>query len=159
MNIEASDHIITLFEDIRQMPDIRRQIMERYLLLSDEVGSSSAAYQQKQRQIMALVEKGMQAESAEAKNDVLIQIQTLAENSFLNVGGVDNPVSFMALAFAVLVQSIDKEAKTDISENALTELVGWCSEQGITYQQMESAVEVVRKKSLFSLRHFSQSDI
>lgn len=159
MTIEVNSHTLTLFEDIRQMPDIRKQIMERYLLLSEEVGSTTIAYQNKQHQIMALVERGMQVESAEQKNDILIQIQTLAENSFMNVGAIENTVSFTALAFAVLVESVDNEKKTDTNENALTQLVEWCSNEGMSHEEMESALEVVRKKSLVNLRHFSQSDM
>ncbi len=155
MIIEVGEYKVKVYEDIRQLPDTKKQAMERYLLLSNEVGSSAADYQNKQQQILSLVERGLNTENVDDAKDILLQVQTLSENSFMNVSAIESPVSFKALAFAALVESVNGEAVNDLSEDALVDLV---FRLGVSYQQASDVVELVKKNSNDNLQRTFLTD-
>jgi len=135
---ELNGHKITTWESIDELPISRFSAFNRYLMLSDGMGSSFSDIESTHiRPLVQIIED---------KTRALQQITNLRELIF----NILNGLNFEHRAYCVLIHSIDGEVLTGYSETDVDEILKRLDKIGVTNElvkkKMTAQNETVTKK-------------
>jgi hypothetical protein len=118
-------HSIEIYDDIDQLPIERFNKANKYWMLDDNIGSSFTDIDKTHISRMILV--------ADNKEKLLKEI----ENLRILIYNVISEVNPSHMAFACLVDSIDRETVTDYSEEGLRRLLKRLSDLGFSAESLK----------------------
>jgi len=136
-------HVVTLYDNIEQMPIERFNKINKYWMLDDNIGSSISDFDKAHySKFMLLL-------------DDKTKLAKELENFRILVYNVMNEVNVSHYAFACMVHSIDGKEKNDLSENGLKSVLKELSEIGLTQEVLKKKQKNAGKRSTKSYKNYS----
>ena len=126
-------HKVRMYDAIEELPIVRFQKLQKYVLIDAGVGSDIEAFDrhvEKMRRYMGQGKADLAQQEMENLRQCVFMIQTEASPKML--------------AFAVLIESIDGEKVTDLSDDGLRGVIRKLN--GESYRAATSILEAVKKK-------------
>jgi len=137
---------LKLYDDIDQLPIERFNKANKYWMLHDNIGSSIADFDINHFNKLALLAGDKEKCIAELNNFRIL------------VFNIQNEVNVEHLSFACLIHSVDGKECTDLSEDALSELLKGLSDKGLTQDIIKKKLKVQeRRYTLISKPSFPHS--
>lgn len=111
---------VKMYDNIDQLPIERFNKANKYWMLHDNIGSSIGDFDEKHYSKLILL--------AGDKDKCIGELNNLR----IMVYNVMNEINVEHLSFACLVHSINGKEKSDLSENALNDVLKYLSDHGLT---------------------------
>ncbi|GAB3278275.1 hypothetical protein GCM10027347_52560 [Larkinella harenae] len=128
---------LTLFDSIRQLPEFRRVEAECYSLIESGVGSSLDDVDRHFESLLVLA-------NADKKEDFMNGINNLR---YLFYNLFNKQISARSLALMCLVDTVNGEKQTDLTEEGLERLVRRLSDEGLNDELVATTLLDVKKNS------------
>lgn len=141
MVIEFDGHKIELYDNTQNLPVLRFQKFNKYIMLANEVGNTFADYDARTAQALRFLQKDMVAEAIGELNNR----RQAVFNAF-------NEYSPQGRAFAILVKAIDGKKYTGISPDELDEVIRHLEKIGVPHGMTLDKLAEIKKKSNWNLR-------
>ena len=125
---------LKMYDDIDQLPVERFNKANKYWMLHDNIGSSIADFDANHFNKLALL-AGDKAKCIAEMNNFRILVFNIM-----------NEINVEHLSFACLVYSINDKEQTDLSENALRNILTELSERGLTQELLKKKLTKSEKK-------------
>jgi len=149
MIIYVNEHRIELFDNTQNLPILRFQKFNKYMMIANEIGNTFHDYDARTAKALQFLQKEMVPEAMQELN-----------NRRQAVFNAYNEFSPKGKAFAVLVKKIDDKRYDGISPDELDEVLKHLDKIGLGYLDSLEAVEKVKKNSKlnykFTTRNTSQ---
>ncbi len=136
MIIKHKGHIIKIYDDIEQLPILRFQKFNKYIMKANEIGSSFADYDLRTQKTLEFLQAGMIQEA----------IQELS-NRRMTVFNAYNENSIKGRALAVMVKSIDGIEYNDLSDETIDKVLKHLEIIGISNKITFEALLKAKKKN------------
>ena len=136
MIIYVNDHRIELYDNSQNLPILRFQKFNKYMMIANEVGNTFEDYDTRTAKALQFLQKEMVPEAIQELN-----------NRRQAVFNAYNEFSPKGKAFAVLVKKIDDKRYEGISPNELDEVLKHLDRIGLGYLDSMKAISEVKKKS------------
>lgn len=131
---------ITLFDpDIYKIPEYNWQKFQRCLILDAGIGSET-------KDVIAHTDSIMSAAANDRKEDLSNELN----NFRLALYSVMESISYTSMAFACMVQNIDGETVSIVTDTDINELSKRIAETGITRGEIAGYVDTLKKKLILS---------
>lgn len=139
--------VVTLYAGAKECPSIRYKELQKYLLMDTGIGSDMQAVAAKFSKMNAFLTKG---QTEDAKNE--------SENLFYNIFSIMQKIDYKSYAFVCMVYSIGPRLCNDLSDEGLNDTIAYLEKTLITQNQIETALEEIKKKISFELElHFPET--
>ncbi len=135
MIVKINGHTIEVFDSTQNLPILRFQKFNKYLMIASEVGNTFADYDQRTAKALAFLQKEMVKEAIMELNNR----RQLVFNAF-------NEFSPRGKAFACLVKSIDGKEYPGISPDELDQVLEHLDRIGLGYLDSLDKMEEAKKK-------------
>lgn len=142
MTIEFNGHKIEVYDNTQNLPILRFQKFNKYLMLANEVGNSFEDYDARTAKALQFLQKNMVTEAIQELN-----------NRRQAVFNAYNEYSPAGRGFAILVKKIDDKVYTGISPDELDEVLRHLEKVGIGYDMTLKTMTEIKKKSNWNLRY------
>ena len=130
---QIAGHRVKLYDAIDEMPIVRFQKFQKYILIDSGIGGDVAAFDRRCEKIRRYL--------SQSKNDLAGQeMQNLRQCVYM----IQSELNPGHRAFACLVESIDGERADDLSDEGLARVVSKLA--GMTYGEAASELGAVKKK-------------
>lgn len=126
---------VLLYDDIEQMPVERYNKVNKYWMLSDNIGSNIGDFDKNHYSKLVIL--------ADDKKKLLKQL----ENFRILVYNIMNDINVNDLSFACMVHSINDEEIRDFSEENLKKVLKRMSDLGLTEEVLKKKSQTQEKKS------------
>lgn len=133
--LDVKGHKVNLYNGAEDMPMKRYQRFNKFLMLSNEVGSDFADFNRRSIKAVEFLKKEMVKEAIQE----LENRRQMVYNAFMEY-------SPSGRALAILVHSIDDVVYNDISADGLQIVIDKLDEIGFTQNETVSNVDAVKKK-------------
>jgi len=145
MIVEVNGHKIEIYDNTQNLPILRFQKFNKYLMLSNEVGNSFEDYDRRTTKTLQFLQKDMVPEAIQELN-----------NRRQAVFNAYNEYSPAGRGFAILVKSIDGKKYTGISPDELDEVLRHLEEIGLGQDLSLKKLMEIKKKSKPNLPFISR---
>lgn len=146
MIVEIKGHRIDLYDTTQELPILRFQKFNKYMMIANEVGNTFEDYDARTVKALSFLQKEMIPEA----------IQELS-NRRQTVFNAFNEFTPKGKAFAVMVKSIDGRKYTGLSPTELDEVLKHLDRIGLGYINSMEALNDVKKKSKRSFKSIIHS--
>lgn len=138
---KIGSHTVTFFEDIHEIPEIKREKFETYAILGSELNPRIDTFNEKFEKIRSFITNDMKAEAEGA-------LINLKQSLLLSTG----QHNFNRIALGALIYEVDQEKITDNSDEYLNDLVlkKLCVE--LTTDDLEKRIREAKKNFQGSLK-------
>lgn len=127
---------ITLFDpDIYKIPEYNWQKFQRCLILDAGIGSET-------KDVIAHTDSIMSAAANDRKEDLSNELNNLR----LSLYSAMESISYTSMAFACMVQSIDGETHSIVTDTDINDLSKRIAETEITHGEIADYVDLLKKK-------------
>lgn len=136
---------IVLYDDIETAPFERYRKFNNYMAMAAETGENWEDLTTRVKRCNGYIASG-DKQSAIKENSNMLMAFSFIKNEFSPSG----------MAFACMVKSIDGVSyeNADVSENGLSLILKECSKHGVSFKDIKTDTERVKKKSLMSCVYF-----
>ncbi len=142
MIVEVKGHKIELYDSTQDLPILRFQKFNKYVMIANEVGNTFEDYDQRTVKALSFLQKEMVPEA----------IQELS-NRRQTVFNAFNEFSPKSKAFAVLIKRIDGKYYDGYSPGELDEALKHLDRIGLSYVNSMETLNDVKKNSKRSFRY------
>jgi len=142
MIVEIKGHKIELYESTQDLPILRFQKFNKYVMIANEVGNTFEDYDQRTVKALSFLQKEMVPEA----------IQELS-NRRQTVFNAFNEFSPKSKAFAVLVKRIDSKYYDGYSPGELDEVLKHLDRIGLSYVNSMETLNDVKKNSKWNFKY------
>lgn len=136
MIIKIKNHEIELFDNTQSIPILRFQKMNKYLMMSSEIGNTFEDYDLRTQKVLSFLQKKM-------INEAILEM----ENRRQTVFNAYNEFSPRGKAFAVLIKRIDNKTFDGCSPSDLDNVLTHLDKIGLSHIKSMEALDEVKKKS------------
>lgn len=127
---------ITLFDpDIYKIPEYNWQKFQRCLILDAGIGSTVL-------EVIGHTDAIMNAAANDRKEDLSNELNNFRLSIYSAIEGIN----YSSMAFACMVQTIDGEAVSIVTDTDINELAKRITETGITHGEIADYVNLLKKK-------------
>ena len=142
--IRLGSHKLKIFDSIEELPIVRHHKFSKMMLIDAHIGADLSDFDAHVERIIRYIKSN--------KNDLAVkELANLRQNIFF----IQSEISPKHLAFAALVYSIDGKAVTDLSDEALREIVKCLSD--VPVKEIEKVIDESKKKLDFELQTYFPS--
>lgn len=139
--IRLGRHKLKVFDSIEELPIVRHHKFSKMMLIDAHIGADLSDFDAHVERVIRYIKSD--------KNDLAIkELANLRQNIFF----IQSEISPKHLAFAALVYSIDGKTVTDLSDEALREIVERLSD--VPVKEIEKIIDEGKKKLDFELQTY-----
>lgn len=140
MIVKVKGHTIELFDNIQNLPILRFQKFNKYMMKASEIGNNFEDYDQRTSKALAFLHKDMVKEA----------IQELS-NRRLTVYNAYNEYSPRDHAFAIMIKKIDDVKYNVLSDDEIDKVLKHLNRIGLSHINSIEKLNEVKKKSNYNL--------
>lgn len=126
--------ILMIYESIKELPVVRYNKMQTYLMLDSGIGSTMADIEKRFQNLDTYLSAGRLEEALEERNNLQFAI-------YSNI----NAINYRSLSFACLVHSFKGIQNHDLEETGLSELLEKLSKAGLTQFMVQEELDDLKK--------------